>query len=397
MQKQYKYKTQADLLAQTLGTIASETRARVQALVVKNMLASSSETPNEWYKRKIGSLTAFQRDLHKIILEGNKRLKNELKESQTDVMLTIAQVNELVGGMNQSASQMYKVSVDMYRQLTAKIYAETKSTTKTLQEIISLNQKGITNVGVVEYDDGSKRTYDSYMEMKVRTDIHHDIAENMIKSGAATGIAFYLCSYYGDCAEDHADYQGKIYIDENWRSIIPEDKHSAVEDYIDANKILTMQEVMDDKPYLTTRPNCRHFFQAISTDVALGLTSEKELNEQREKMGINANGKYDPDNYKALQQQRAYERQIRGIKAEKLQQQALLGHAVKTGDKEAQMAAERQIANCNRALYGYTDSDGEKHPGYFKQQRELMDEYPALQRNHQREQVGFSMNLGIRR
>ena len=35
---------------------------------------------------------------------------------------------------------------------------------------------------------------------------------------------FYICSRHNDCAEDHKDYQGKVYIDANWREAVKDDK-----------------------------------------------------------------------------------------------------------------------------------------------------------------------------
>ena len=57
---------------------------------------------------------------------------------------------------------------------------------------------------------------------------------------------------------------------------------------------------------MTTRPNCRHYFQPVSTTQALGTSTTKLLNE----LGMNK-GKGDAEHYDALVTQRYNERQIR--------------------------------------------------------------------------------------
>lgn len=78
------------------------------------------------------------------------------------------------------------------------------------------------------------------------------------------GTIFYLCSYHTPVAEDHKPYQGKIYVDRYWRSLISDDLYVAVLRYIKKNDIVTVQEIMGPPVYLTTRPYCRHYFIPLS-------------------------------------------------------------------------------------------------------------------------------------
>lgn len=82
-------------------------------------------------------------------------------------------------------------------------------------------------------------------------------------------MIFYMCSSHSKPAKDHADYQGKIYVDRYWRKYCtgtaPEWLIAAVEDFIQKNEILTVQKVMGPPVWLGTRPFCRHVFIPVNT------------------------------------------------------------------------------------------------------------------------------------
>lgn len=91
----------------------------------------------------------------------------------------------------------------------------------------------------------------------------------MYRAAVKKGKIFFICSYHKDCANDHKDYQGKIYVDKFWRQKISGDKYRAVMSYIRNHKTMTVQDVINDKPYLTTRPYCRHYFVPLEIDTVL--------------------------------------------------------------------------------------------------------------------------------
>ena len=164
--------------------------------------------------------------------------------------------------------------------------------------------KGIENGIKVAYSDGSMRSWRSYMEMSVRTSVSAESSKMQTEAGAAAGIVFYACDEFADCAPDHADYQGKIYY--NADAPIGD----AEQEYIDQNGIMSMQDVMNGDPYLTTRPNCRHNFHALDSKEVLGGKSPSKIVEDN---GYKF-GEYDERNYRALQEQRRNERMIRKYK-----------------------------------------------------------------------------------
>lgn len=92
------------------------------------------------------------------------------------------------------------------------------------------------------------------------------------------GKVFYLCSEHRDCAIDHVDYQGKIYVDERWETIIKDDVlKGKIAEYVIMNNIQTFQWVIGAPVYMITRPNCRHFFKLLDNDEVLKAKSLKSL------------------------------------------------------------------------------------------------------------------------
>lgn len=81
---------------------------------------------------------------------------------------------------------------------------------------------------------------------------------------------FYLASWHKDSATDHKDYQGKIYVDEKWKSIISDkDLKNKIEHFISRNGIKSIQWVTNKPVWFITRPNCRHYFMELDTEETL--------------------------------------------------------------------------------------------------------------------------------
>ena len=88
------------------------------------------------------------------------------------------------------------------------------------------------------------------------------VKERIIKQFTSYGIEnrehFALVSKHLDSAIDHLDFQGKLYL-------LTNDLQES--ELLLANKLginRTLASVMHDKPYLITRPNCRHYFITLS-------------------------------------------------------------------------------------------------------------------------------------
>lgn len=90
---------------------------------------------------------------------------------------------------------------------------------------------------------------------------------NVWEENRQTRKIFYVASRHGDCAEDHKDYQGKIYVDRYWHNY---DTDGKIAQYVRANNIRTVQWVVGEPVWFLTRPNCRHYFTSYTPEQILG-------------------------------------------------------------------------------------------------------------------------------
>ena len=88
------------------------------------------------------------------------------------------------------------------------------------------------------------------------------VKERVIRQLTSYGIEnrehFALVSKHLDSAIDHIDFQGKLYLLTNDL----QESELLLASKLGINK--TLASVMHDKPYLITRPNCRHYFITLS-------------------------------------------------------------------------------------------------------------------------------------
>ncbi len=105
-----------------------------------------------------------------------------------------------------------------------------------------------------------------------------------MRGNRARGGVFYMSSIHSNPAKDHAAWQGVIYVDRYWRSILADDPvtQKKVEAYIRNHDILTVQEIVGEPVYLITRPYCKHFFIELDTDEVLGSSVNKIRKEHPE-------------------------------------------------------------------------------------------------------------------
>lgn len=121
-------------------------------------------------------------------------------------------------------------------------------------------EKVFTTTNTLAYEYAQKQ------EEKAKEEVIKDIEERAYNEKKV----FYLCSKHNDCALDHIDYQGKIYVDERWESIIKDDAlKGEIANYVIMNNIQTFQWVIGRPVWMTTRPNCRHFFKLLDNKEVL--------------------------------------------------------------------------------------------------------------------------------
>lgn len=181
---------------------------------------------------------------------------------------------------------------------------EMKSQAGLKQNIVKATIKGIEKQDKVITQKGRVWGYKEYMEMRVRTDLQHELGEMQLKYGGDAGVVFYICNEFADCAVDHRDFQAKYYYDMNYKSFGYDNKR--IEKIIRDKKVMPLQYVRENKPYLGTRPNCRHTFTPVSIEQVENIapsTLTKEL-------GITT-GRANKIVERLTREQRRNERQIR--------------------------------------------------------------------------------------
>ena len=359
-------------VSKILGDLFSDSEEKITALENRFLERGLTLTPDKWKNSQNKRLQAFKKDLGKIIHEEEKNAVNAVKRSINVFTLTPLQLKGLEKLIKNGYKTLNNSAIKGHRSNIVEIGLKSNVADNLYNTIAEKINSG-KPLGFVQYKDGRNVRWENWMEMKLRTDLQQDISTNMIKSGAENGVIFYIPSFYGDCAPDHEEFQGKIYIDENWQNICDKDRIEEVENYIRANKIMTVQEVSGEAGnYFTTRPNCRHYFQYISIDEVLGA---KDLKAVREKMDLNYNGKYKPEKYAALSQQRSNERYIRSYKGKIAELEQLKNNLPKNADSSV---IDRQLANAQSRL-----------SAVYKNQRQLIkDNKGVLHRNYDREIYG---------
>lgn len=142
----------------------------------------------------------------------------------------------------------------------------------------------------------------------------------MVKTGREqrTPTIFYLCSYHQLPALDHAEYQGKIYVDRMWRSVVRGSASAAlegqIEGYLRKHEIKRLQWVIGGPVYLTTRPHCKHYFVPLATSEV--LTSSIKAIKSRHMEARESEHRPISDRARYIRQQKTHRRVRRLFKME---------------------------------------------------------------------------------
>lgn len=291
-------------------------------IVRKNIALSKGSMTNDfdqWKKEQKVVKNQFKKE----IVNSTKTIQSIVNTSINNLMLQLKEIGEdvskvkieqigktnIVKQANKAVKLLGQNVFNDYQKSVAKIY-RLKNTDKLYDAIYEQTKNSIDEgVGIV-YRNGRKVSFKSYMEMNVRTTVRQEANQYLFEASKSNGVVFYVCDYYGDCAKDHADYQGKYYFDEDWKSFgYDEETSKLIQNIIDKQNMLSYQSVVNNEPFLTTRPNCRHSLRPVVLDDVFTKTSKQMTEEYNIRKGT-----YNDDNYKALQEQRKNERMIRFYK-----------------------------------------------------------------------------------
>ena len=316
-------------------------------------------------------------DFKAILNQDELILRSEALTDLNDTMLK--------GLVRQNVNKHLKIVNEIGNSLPNQVIASSKvikhERVKTIVEAISrnINQKtgALNSPPKVVYSNGREVSFRTYMEMSSRTVIQNLATEKLNNSTDQLGIIFYLASEHADCADDHANYQGKIYVKRNWETIIKQaELVPRIREFINSKQLMAIEDVIEKPIWLTTRPNCRHYFIPITIKQALGNITELKQTLKTKKPG-DYSKKNVKENYQALQQQRKNENRIRYWKDNK--------------DKNLVLYEQSKNATVLKAI--------KRADYYIKQyqanQRELLQSTPVLVREYAREDnVRMAKDLG---
>ena len=121
------------------------------------------------------------------------------------------------------------------------------------------------------------RSYDTVVSSVRRVKASYDLRSKRraTREQLKSGTVFFVCSSHDKCADDHKDYQGKIYVDRFWRLKVKGSQYYAVQSYIKNKGVRTVQDIMKGPVWLTTRPYCKHYFIGVDVDTVLHNSVKK--------------------------------------------------------------------------------------------------------------------------
>lgn len=181
-----------------------------------------------------------------------------LKRYYQLLLITDLQINALLRQLEKDFKKygintpIYKSCLNLARFLALKLKQDTKETDGII--LATLLMKRFEKLRVYQ-------RFISLVNQEVRNK-EASVKERVIRQLTSYGIEnrehFALVSKHLDSAIDHIDFQGKLYLLTNDL----QESELLLANKLGINKTLT--SVMHDKPYLITRPNCRHYFITLS-------------------------------------------------------------------------------------------------------------------------------------
>ena len=181
-----------------------------------------------------------------------------LKRYYQLLLISTLQINALLRQLEKDFKKygintpIYKNCLNLARFLASKLKKDTQETDGII--LATLLMKRFEKLRVYQ-------RFISLVNQEVRNK-EASVKERVIRQLTSYGIEnrehFALVSKHLDSAIDHLDFQGKIYL-------LTNDLQES--ELLLANKLginRTLSSVMHDKPYLITRPNCRHYFITLS-------------------------------------------------------------------------------------------------------------------------------------
>lgn len=271
-------------------------------IIVSNVELMRDIKKEDWFTQKKKEYTNLTDKLNKI---GEQVLKQMNSSTKTALKLSGVKNDKLLKD-NEKAIGLLITSAKTYYTKTAKKLSRLKNTDKLYEGMLKQAVNGFEKGLKITYKNGRNYGFKEYMEMSVRTTINNEIVQNQLN----TQNVFYTTNEFADCADDHKDYQGKIYYDERYLTWnLKDEMKKLITDFIKKNKLISMQKAIGENIWLSTRPNCRHKFFPLTIEQVLNNKIDKVKKDNYLKRGT-----YKDYKYKITQRLRLCERNVRKYK-----------------------------------------------------------------------------------
>lgn len=404
-------------ISKELADLWGELEDEASLKQTENLIKNYDRGTTEWYKEQLKQIPSFQKTisnlakgkLNQINKVSAEAIRKAIELVDIETIKSIKTLTGLDSDVNDTRDEFVATAVKKVTDFNkGQINAFAKATAiknnqlvnsinvvsnAELKKVASFNAEERTNIlfdaikrqteiginqGVpVAYSNGRIMPFKSYMEMAIRTTIQNEASDRMEQASSNLGVIFYLASEHADCADDHADFQGKLYVNEKWESIVKdEDLKERVRKFIQEKDIKTIQWVRGAPVWFTTRPNCRHFLIPITIEQAMGNLSDLKSRLRTKR------GTYKKDNYDDLKVQRYNERNIRFYKNRAENNKVLHGN---TNDPMLKIKLENDITRDSKLVRDWQ-----------AKQRELLKSNPNLKREYRRESANkMAQDLGV--
>lgn len=331
-------------LSNAFEIVQNSFRVQKDVMLTKNSMSGDFD---EWKKAQKINREKLKKDLQVSQVNSSKIINNAINNTINnlaqvvnnigDVAINLKKQTKIEAKANKGIRLLSNQTLKDFDKSVAKVY-KLRNQEPLFDAIFKQTQEGIDKGIGITYKDGKHFSFKSYMEMNVRTTVRQEANKYLFEASKENGVVFYICSYFGDCAKDHEDYQGKYYYDEDWTSFgYDEEISKRIQDYIDSNNIESYQSVVDNEPFLTTRPNCRHSLRPVVLDDVFTHTDKQMTNEYDIRKGT-----YKDSNYIDLQNQRKMERNIRNYKT-RLEEHKLMYKENPNPKLKTQIAKDRAL------------------------------------------------------
>lgn len=294
----------ADTVTEIIRELLETTEQEAKGIVFKylNMKSGTFDYVAFQNIKKPQLVEELKRSIENSIQVISKSIENVKKIQEFNDKKILAEVGKQTNALFISALKIHDTGVRKILMLT-KVLPLKEAIFKQTQIGLDKGIRIATKRGTMGYKE--------YMEMAVRTAISTEISEQQIKLNEQAKVSFYISNVFRDSADDHEEFQGKYYFDEKYKTFgFKTEVVKEMTKRINELKMLSIQAVRNEKPFLTTRPNCRHRLTPVTFEKVMNKTPEEVVKDLKLSTGT-----FKENNYEDMQEQRYLERGIRKYKS----------------------------------------------------------------------------------